>query len=538
VGLIRQSYHPEVVNYMNKLKDLAKKQNQDEAVKNIEAFLKGGFGSGFVYLDAAGNNYIITNYHVITKAYSISVEFAGVDGAKKTFSGLTILAADEDMDLALLAFPPGEKPFTSALPLSQGGVEDGLDVYSAGYPGLGGSPLWQFGRGIISNSSVIIPPSDNDGRERGPWIQHTAQIDAGNSGGPLLILPPGGGTGYEIAGVNTASGVNRQAANYAVPVDRVREFLRGALEGANVSSRERLDKRLAEFVEALGSPRAVYARIAHFLSNECIASNAELAITEVSDKAGYTVQRDIFNQYIFDAIDSAVGWLMEAEFRTVTKEVIMHPVLGPVTGNVDGTWTAILVFPDNKEVATIWVNEFGMWRLKSAGTVTGTRSAIDDRMRQRQVDKNLRTEFSVAFDAGFSYLGLGSGDPQGGLLDVSVISGSGFFSGGHLMIRGQEFIALELLAGYTGAIKLHKIALFPYGALGGGILISRFAFGFSAQGGLMVTGAAAPGLFLKAAYHYSHFGGGFESTSGFGEKPKPMKTFTHGVSLSVGFMAQ
>jgi serine protease Do len=105
VAVIHQSYHPEVVYYVNTLKKFAENRGEDDMARSIDAFLKGGFGSGFVYVDAEGNNYIITNYHVIARAYSISIEFEKADGAKTVFAGFNVLAADEDLDIALLAFP-------------------------------------------------------------------------------------------------------------------------------------------------------------------------------------------------------------------------------------------------------------------------------------------------------------------------------------------------------------------------------------------------------------------------------------------------
>jgi len=61
VGLINQSYHPGIVAFFEKIKaDLAKK-GENDAVKAIDLFLRGATGSGFVFNDARGNLYILTN---------------------------------------------------------------------------------------------------------------------------------------------------------------------------------------------------------------------------------------------------------------------------------------------------------------------------------------------------------------------------------------------------------------------------------------------------------------------------------------------
>jgi serine protease Do len=199
--------------------------------------------------------------------------------------------------------------------------------------------------GIVSNSRVFIPPSDEDPRAYGPWIQHTAQIDAGNSGGPLLVPQNDPLAAYAVIGVNTASGTNRQAANYAIPVSRIEAFIDASLNKTEAGKAlEKLEERAAGFVQGLSVNRAVYSQIARYLSNECTASNAAAAIFEVERRANRSVQNDIFNRYLFTAIDYAVGWLIESELRELNTEGVLRPSLGTITDNADGTWTAPLDF--------------------------------------------------------------------------------------------------------------------------------------------------------------------------------------------------
>ncbi|MFP3042623.1 serine protease [Treponema primitia] len=550
VGVIHQSYHPDVVGFMNKLKDLAKKRGRTEVVSNIEAFLKGGFGSGFVYVDSAGNNYILTNYHVITKAYTISIEFEKQDGTKISFTGLNVIAADENTDIALLAFPPGERPFKTGLPLASRLVEEGEDVYSAGFPGLGANPVWQFGRGIVSNARVVIPPTEEDNREYGPWVQHTAQVDAGNSGGPLLVMEEGQSIAYSVVGINTASGVNRQAANYAIPINTALDFISLSLKDKDSGEqRRKLEEKVREFVEGLSANKAVYPHIARYLSNECVASNAEFAISEVEDSANYGIQNTIFNQSVFTAIDYSVGWLIESEFRKINNTGAMHPSVGTITGNADGTWTVPIVFPNNREVNTIWVSEYGMWRLKSSGSVTGNSAAMDKKIKERKTEKNLRTDYTFALSAGYAYLGLGESDPRGSALDVSMEFGDVFTYGVHLFFQGSDFGIAEGKFGYTGAIRINKVALMPFGNVGFGLSwhekdyeysysglkeekfgISDISTGLSFQGGIKVTTSYVPGLFLKTAYQFNYYRGDF-----FGRNV-PLKDVTHSVIIGVGYL--
>ncbi|MDR2702122.1 MAG: serine protease, partial [Spirochaetaceae bacterium] len=200
VGLINQTYHPGIVSFFEKIKaDLAKKGETD-AVKAIDIFLRGDTGSGFVYSDARGDLYIITNYHVIAQSYTLSITFERQDGFKRKSENLRIIAADEETDLALLVFAAGDKPVARGLSFFTRPVEEGQDVYSAGFPGLGITPIWQFGRGMVSNASARFPKSIYDETLMGPFIQHTAEVDPGNSGGPLLVVQQNAVTGYAVAG--------------------------------------------------------------------------------------------------------------------------------------------------------------------------------------------------------------------------------------------------------------------------------------------------------------------------------------------------
>ncbi|MDR3311802.1 MAG: serine protease, partial [Spirochaetaceae bacterium] len=289
------------------------KQGHGDAAKAIDRYLKGGFGTGFVYVAPDGANYLITNHHVIAQADKLSVTFEKLDGAKTTYDRLRVIAADEDIDIALLAFADDVRPFPAGLSFVSAPAEEGSDVYAAGFPGLGNAAVWQFSRGMVSNAAVRLPVEDDEDVPEaalGPYIQHTAQIDPGNSGGPLLIQREGVAAGYAVAGINTLSARRRQAANYAISVNRAQEFITQALVPADpVKDRAKLDAQLESFIKGLGAPKTVYPHIARYLSNACTASNAEYALSEVSDRAPKTVQQRIYDSldYPLDGMNDAVA---------------------------------------------------------------------------------------------------------------------------------------------------------------------------------------------------------------------------------------
>jgi S1-C subfamily serine protease len=133
-----------------------------------------GSGSGFIY-DAEGH--IVTNYHVVADADSVSVALAA--GGVYT---ATIVGADPSSDLAVLHIEAEDLP--NPIPLADSDqLRVGQFVVAIGNP---------FGLertltvGVIGALSRVI--QSPDGRFIGEAIQTDAAINPGNSGGPLLDL--------------------------------------------------------------------------------------------------------------------------------------------------------------------------------------------------------------------------------------------------------------------------------------------------------------------------------------------------------------
>jgi len=186
VGVVRPDINPQVVTFLKDFQSELKAKSYTSYANEIDNYLAGSFGSGFIYVDADGNNYVVTNRHVVGESKTASIEFENPEtGAVTKFENLTIAAFDDEIDVAILSFASGAKPFKKGLSFATEKVTDGMEVYSAGFPGLGGKPLWQFGKGTVTNSSARIKELINP--EISVLIQHSAEVDAGNSGGPLLI---------------------------------------------------------------------------------------------------------------------------------------------------------------------------------------------------------------------------------------------------------------------------------------------------------------------------------------------------------------
>ncbi|ULQ58588.1 serine protease [Brucepastera parasyntrophica] len=508
VGLINQTYHPDIADFMNKFKEEFEKEGKTDAAKGIENFLKGGYGSGFVYVDSKGDNYIITNYHVVSQSYTLTITFEARDGTKTKYEDLRIIAVDEDTDIAILGFPDGKKPFSQGLRFLTRPLDEGEDVYSAGFPGIGGYPLWQLGKGIVSNAFVKIPINDDE--TIGPFIQHTAQIDAGNSGGPLLVQAPGVPTGYVVAGINTLSARWRQATNYSIPIDEAEAFIKKALNPDSDNPENDLKKRIDAFIEDASLSEDIYIHIAKYLSNACIAQNAEYALVEVIEKAPKDTREAIIVEFAYFPVDGmhyAVAWLIENSLRAKKGGGIAIS-FDSLSETDDGTYTVNFTVNGNS-VTSNWKNEYGLWRINTFGTVaSGDKALMAAKEKEWEQSSRLKTKYWIMASLGYTQV-LDRGPALNAALKLNVIFtdlGIGLYYG------GKDFSIWQFTFGYRLPIRLGSFALMPFIDAGFGVLGTRDEdgdkgqyFGFVAHGGLYATLSAVPGLFFGASFQFNAF---------------------------------
>lgn len=164
------------------------------AIAIIEVTLADGNesqGSGF-FIDGEGT--LVTNYHVIDKAVEGYVTLSGI----KKHAILGVKDCNKILDLAVLEVDCRDTPY---LEISDRQVQTGESIYTLGAPlGLNDT----FSDGIVSNASRKL------GGVR--YIQITAPISPGNSGGPLI------NTEGQVIGVNTFVYTEGQNLNFAVDI--------------------------------------------------------------------------------------------------------------------------------------------------------------------------------------------------------------------------------------------------------------------------------------------------------------------------------
>lgn len=147
-------------------------------------------GSGFFI----GENTLITNFHCVAGADKIEFKITGDD---EIYKGAKVIKTSDDYDLAIIKT---KQDFPYVKIDSLGREEVGSKVYAIGNPrGLEGT----ISDGILSGKR------DNEGIE---YLQITAPISPGNSGGPVLNEKG------DVIGVATFTFRNSQSLNFAMPI--------------------------------------------------------------------------------------------------------------------------------------------------------------------------------------------------------------------------------------------------------------------------------------------------------------------------------
>jgi hypothetical protein len=182
------------------------------------------FGSGF-FVTTQG--LVATNYHVIKKAYSANVVLD--DKTTRPIAG--VAALDEKADLAILAV--GGSVTVRSLELAEETPAVGTRVYAIGTP-----------LGVFANTLSDGLVSGHHETEGITYIQTTAPISPGSSGGPLLRADG------RVVGVTTLAVRDAQNINLAVPASQLARLLAGC----------DTDRRLARFPLSRYSARALGGR--------------------------------------------------------------------------------------------------------------------------------------------------------------------------------------------------------------------------------------------------------------------------------------
>lgn len=354
VVVVRPKYRPSATSFLLDFSKSLKRDGYEEASEMLKAFAQGGFGSGVV-IKEGDRFYALTNRHVVAQAEHVSIEFP--DSDRPTQSECAILLGDEVTDLALVALPR-DYVSSSYLILSEEKMADGRDVFSAGYPGLGDTPSWQFGKGIISNSRLSSKGFLSDSTLR--LLQHTAQVDAGSSGGALLVKADDAPCGYTLVGVNTWKARARENVNISLPISLVRAFLDRAVVAQPKTTEQDLRAAAQGFAQAMGGQ---YRDALPYVSDEYIVNVSVNAFYDLYEASPEDIQeltlQEFRNGRPIEGVRIALADAMVKRYATGengVRAVKVDPV-NPTKGEV----TVVL---GGKEQLSTWTLEQGAWKLE------------------------------------------------------------------------------------------------------------------------------------------------------------------------------
>lgn len=161
------------INTNNIAPSASTENTNDEIQKTINHGLQAtvliqtekGLGSGFFI---SSNGYILTNYHVIKGAKTITITTYN----KKKFTVKTLKSYSQKHDLALLKIKGESFPFLELESSQKININD--PVFIIGHPH---GHTWTFTKGYIAGKRT---------EHKTPVIQFSADISPGNSGGPVI----------------------------------------------------------------------------------------------------------------------------------------------------------------------------------------------------------------------------------------------------------------------------------------------------------------------------------------------------------------
>ncbi len=243
-----------------------------EEAKRAAEMPKSWSGTGF----ALTSNYIVTNYHVIENAKSITIQ--GINGNHVNKYGASVIASDKNNDLAILKVN-GVNIASSKIPYSvkTNTSEVGEEVFVLGYPltATMGDEI-KLTTGVVSSKSGF----QGDVSE----YQISAPIQPGNSGGPLFDNKG------NVIGIVSAKHVGAENVGYAIKTS----YLRSLMESAVSTNILPVTNKISSF-NLSGKVKAVKDYVYYI-----ICSSSGSGISESSYKGGSsnTSGRTYNNPYV------------------------------------------------------------------------------------------------------------------------------------------------------------------------------------------------------------------------------------------------
>ena len=185
-------------------------------------------GSGVIINKKNGEIDILTNYHVIEGATTLTCTLADNTNVEATVKGV-----DADRDLAVISIKTSDLSEDTLKQIAIATIGDS-DKLQVGEQVVAIGNALGYGQsvttGIVSATNRSVSTSSDTDKSQS-YIQTDAAINPGNSGGALLNMSG------ELIGINSAklSDTNVEGMGYAIAIGDVKDSINTMLEGKDVS---------------------------------------------------------------------------------------------------------------------------------------------------------------------------------------------------------------------------------------------------------------------------------------------------------------
>lgn len=369
VCIVSRNVSDDSKKFLEEYRDSIKSKGYTSYANRIDSYLNGSFGSGFIYYGPDKKPYVVTNRHVVSNALTADVKFEKEDGEYDEYKQLPIVAVDDVLDVAVIALPAGFN--RTGLVFRVNPLTEGDDVWSAGFPALGDKAMWQFGKGIVTNPTArikeLLDPNVST------IIQHSAEIDSGNSGGPLLMKNANYAAGYAVVGINTWKAFYRQNTNFAIPAKVIKNYIDTSLTNKNTS--QDITSRLVAFSKALKNSDQNYRDLSFFVSNDMLSLASGDAFINVLKKAPTEIRSEIVYIFIEDPLEGLKCSIAYDIWNKMHNDDVADFSVASSEKTDSGYNVKFNVAEDTVE--STWVMSQGAWRLKEFGDYKAADSKAD-----------------------------------------------------------------------------------------------------------------------------------------------------------------
>lgn len=214
----------EVENYFGRFEGRGGSPSQSQVEETASC------GSGIIIYADDSDYYMVTNYHVVEGATTLSVTFADDETYEAQLCGY-----DENTDLAVIKVSVSDLSQDTISKISIVDIGDSDDLQVGEQVVAIGNALG-YGQsvttGVVSavNRSISSSNSSNSSNSSQEtavsYIQTDAAINPGNSGGALLNM------NGELVGINTAkiSSTDVEGIGYAIPISQVTNLINSLMQ--------------------------------------------------------------------------------------------------------------------------------------------------------------------------------------------------------------------------------------------------------------------------------------------------------------------